>query len=309
MRVLVTGGAGFIGRHLTTELEQQGHQVRILDLRPPWNANADFLLCNVTDYAGVQAAMMDCDAVCHLAAVVGFANVMADPINTILTNTTGTDNVLQCAADLNIPVLLTSTSAVYGRSTNGGHPVKETMDGLLGPTPTTSWSYAYAKACDEALAFAYHHQHGLPVVVARLFNTVGPHQSAEAGFVLPRFVRAALENKPLEVHSPGTQSRTFVHVRDVAKALVALMGHPDVNGRVVNVGGTATVAINDLARRVVDTLGSSSEIKTVTAPYGPGYDNVSERRPDLHQLELLLGWLPNTPLETMIQDTAACLHG
>lgn len=307
MRVLVTGGSGFIGRHLTAELEQQGHQVRILDLRTPtpWNPSADFWLCNVTDYVGVQAAMTDCEAVCHLAAVVGFANVMADPINTILTNTTGTDNVLRCAADMNLPVLLTSTSAVYGRSTNGGHPVRETMDGLLGPTPTTSWSYAYAKACDEALAFAYHHQRGLPVVVARLFNTVGPYQSAEAGFVLPRFVRAALSGAPLEVHSPGSQMRTFVHVRDVCRALAALMTCKEAVGQVVNVGGFCHISIHKLAERVCRILNSKSEIRVVDPPWeSKSYDNVTDRAPDVRKINRLIHWEPQLTLVDMIGDVA-----
>jgi UDP-glucose 4-epimerase len=312
MRYLVTGGSGFIGRHLTQALMERGDSVLVLDtalpvLSWPLPAEYEYRQVNVTDFSGVKAAMAGCDGVFHLAAVVGFANVMADPIRTILTNTAGTDVVLQCAADLGIPVLLTSTSAVYGRSTNGGQPVTEEVDGLLGPTSTTSWSYAYAKACDEALAFAYHRYRDLPVVVARLFNTVGPYQSAEAGFVLPRFVRAALAGEPLQVHRPGTQTRTFVHVRDVVRVLVALFEHPEARGQVVNVGGTATVSIANLAHLVIGVLSSTSSIQTVSQPYGQGYDNVSERKPDLTRLQALLGWLPNTPIEVMIRDTAEAL--
>ena len=294
MRYLVTGSTGFVGRYLCRTLADQGHEVVGLDVREPREMTSDLglvVFCggDVRDPRALGPAMKGCDGVFHLAAVVGFANVMGNIRETITTNTAGTDLVLQYANMIGCKVLLTSTSACYGRATNAGQLVNESMDGILGPTSTASWSYAYAKAVDEALAFGYYRECGLPVVVTRLFNTVGPGQSGEAGFVLPRFVGAALEHRRIEVHAPGTQERTFVDVRDVAEILVRLMEQPSAVGELVNVGGVERYSMRGLAMLVRDTLQSQSEIEIVEQPYGNGYDNVTDRRPSLTKLYGLLG--------------------
>jgi UDP-glucose 4-epimerase len=296
-----------IGTHLCHALVQHGHTVLVLDTQDPENPieGVAYTRGDVRTRSALAPLVYRMDGIFHLAAVVGFANVMAQMRETIATNTEGTANVLHYAQLCHVPVLLTSTSACYGRATNSA-PVREDQDGILGPTYKTSWSYAYAKAVDEALTFAYHQEYGLPVCVTRLFNTVGPGQSAEAGFVLPRFVRAAAENLPLEVHHPGTQLRTFAHVTDVVRMLMGLMDqiHSSANGQLVNVGGTARVTMLDLAHRVVDMLHSTSEVRLIDAPYGPGYDNVTDRKPDLTKVQALTGMVPALTLDDMIRDVA-----
>ena len=259
---------------------------------------------DVRDHRLLGPAMRQVDGVFHLAAIVGFANVMTQMRETITTNTAGTELVLHYAQLVGCPVLLTSTSACYGRATNSATPVREDQDGILGPTKTTSWAYAYAKAVDEALAFAYHAEYRLPIVVVRLFNTVGPGQSAGAGFVLPRFVDAAFNQRPLDVHEPGNQSRTFVHVRDVAVALVKLLSCVEARGQLVNVGGTARISMWDLAQRVIQVTASTSGARLVPAPWKQGYDNVTDRAPDLSKLQRLTGLHPTLTLDDMIRDVA-----
>ena len=310
MRYLVTGGAGFIGQHLCRALLQAGHEVISLDVREnglSWRNDPLHVRGDVRDHRIVGPLVKSVDGVFHLAAIVGFANVMARMRETIVTNTAGTECVLHHAHMCGVPVLLTSTSACYGRSTNTA-PVREDQDGILGPTQRTSWAYAYAKAVDEALAFAYH-QDGLPVCIARVFNTVGPGQSAEAGFVFPRFIEAAISGDPLIVHHPGTQARTFGHVADVARMLIALMNgiREQTNGQLVNVGGRERITIQELALRIVHTLDSKSPIVSADAPYGSGYDNVTDREPNLQKLKALTGLEPEHSLEDMILDTAGAL--
>lgn len=306
MRYLITGGAGFIGTHLARHLLAQGHQVLSLDRRHADSPveGVTYIQGDVRDHRLLAPLLDGVEGIFHLAAVVGFANVMSQMRETIVTNTAGTELVLHYAQLKAIPVLLTSTSACYGRATNQGVPVQEDQDGILGPTSRTSWSYAYAKAVDEALAFAYHREYGLPVVVARLFNTVGPGQSALAGFVLPRFVDAALAGEPLTVHAPGTQVRTFGHVSDVVHALAALMRCPAAIGELVNVGGRARVTMAALAAQVIADLHSTSTLAVVPAPYGAGYDNVTDREPDLTKLTRLTGLTPVLTLTDMIRDVA-----
>lgn len=305
-RVLVTGGAGFIGTHLCRALTLQRHSVTVLDVRQPtaYVPTVQYVQGDVRDDALVGHLMKQTDQTYHLAAVVGFANVMTEQRKTIQTSTEGTATVLHHACLTHQPVLLTSTSACYGR----GKPqekVREDADGVLGPTWKTSWSYAYAKACDETLAFSYHAERGLPVTVARLFNTVGPGQSADAGFVLPRFVGQALRGDPLTVHTPGSQTRTFAHVSDTVRGLIGLMDCPQARGELVNVGGTENWAMTSLAERVIDLLGSKSRVEMTEAPYHPNhYDNVTDRMPDLTKIFTLTGYAPMYTMDDMIQDTA-----
>jgi len=301
MRYLVTGGSGFIGSHLVEYLLAQGDQVTVVDIvhRP---TKAMFVAGSVTDESLMDALIEKHDAVFHLASVVGFANVLRSTKRTILTSTIGSGEVFHIAAKHRKRTLFTSTSAVYGRWANGGAPVKESEDVVLGPTSTASWSYAYAKATDEALAFAYAREERLPVIVCRVFNTVGPRQSAEAGFVLPRFVRQAVQDQPLTVHKPGTQTRTFCHVKDTVAALARLMECDAAPGQLVNVGGNQTASILELADMVCDLSESSSRIAIVEPPY-VGYDNVTDRAPDLTKLRGLINFAPQYRLGDMISDT------
>lgn len=310
MRYLITGGAGFIGSHLAEHLISRGDQVTSLDdaVRHHRVPGVYYVRASVTEEKVVRPLVEHHDAVFHLASIVGFANVMAKPKLTILTSTVGSAVLFAIAAKFKKRVLFTSTSAVYGRATDGGIPACETDDVRLGPTTTASWCYAYAKAVDECLAFTYATTDHLPVIVCRLFNTVGPRQSAEAGFVLPRFVRQALNGVPLTVHAPGTQTRTFCHVKDTTRALSDLMECDSAVGHLVNVGGTETVSMAALAERVVAVTESHAQPRLVEHPYGPGYDNVVDRKPDLTKLRGLISYTPTWYLDDMIHDTALHLE-
>jgi len=302
MRYLITGGAGFIGSHLAETLITRGDQVTILDTRRPIvKTGALVIQGDVQDPELIEPLVKSHDATFHLAAVVGFKNVLDDPFGTISTSLYGTADVLHYARKHGRRVLYTSTSAVYGKTVNGGQPVRESDPCLLGPTTTPSWSYAYAKAADECLALAYHRQHATPVIIARVFNTVGPRQSAEAGFVLPRFVQQAIRGEPLTVHSPGDQTRTFCHVKDTARGLAELMECDDALGEVVNTGGTETISMWDLAEKVIDLTESRSPSELREAPY-VGYDNVTDRKPCLDKAWDLIRYLPRYGLDGMIHD-------
>jgi len=303
MRYLITGGAGFIGSHLATHLETEGHHVTTLDLIRP-KRGGHSVAGSVANYELLAPLIDTHDAVFHLAAVVGFARVMQDPIRTVETGLRGTQNVLTLAAKYGKPVLFTSTSAIYGRTADERRPVAETDPCLLGPSSVRSWSYAYAKAAEECLALAYHQMQQLPIVIVRLFNTVGPGQSAKAGFVLPRFVEAAQRGEPLEVHDDGGQTRTFAHVQDIVEGLAALMEYSQARGEVVNLGGTATTTMWDLAQRVVQVTGSASEVRLIPDAYGDGYDNVRHRIPNLAKAHRLIGYTPKRGLDEMIADVA-----
>lgn len=304
MKYLITGGAGFIGSHLAEHLIARGDKVTILDNRSPAYRvpKAYYVQGCVMDDTVVDPLVKSHDATFHLAAVVGFANVMADPALTISTSIYGSGIVLNSAYEHGKRVLFTSTSACYGKTVNGGEPVSETAPATFGPTSISSWSYAYAKAVDECLALAYRKSHGAAVIIARVFNTVGPRQSADAGFVLPRFVQRALAGEPLEVHSPGTQTRTFCHVKDTVQGLASLMECDKALGEIVNIGGTETIGIWELAQKVRAFTESRSTIKLVEQPYGPGYENVEDRKPNLDKAWTLFRYLPRYGLEDMIRD-------
>lgn len=306
MRYLISGGGGFIGTHLATTLTARGDHVSVLDLHTPQVpvGGVYYIQGDVRDHRLLAPLLKQVDGVFHLAAVVGFANVMGRMLETVTTNTLGTETVLHYADLCRKRVLLTSTSACYGRGNGSDHPVKETDDGHLGPSRTGSWAYAYAKAADECLGFAYHQERNLPVIVARVFNTVGPGQSAEAGFVLPRFVRQALAGEDLTVYRPGTQTRTFAHVQDITDALAGLMECDQAVGELVNVGGNETTSIRHLAERVITVTHSESVIADVEQPYGAGYDDIHDRKPDIAKIGRLLGWVPRYTLDDMIADVA-----
>jgi UDP-glucose 4-epimerase len=313
--VLITGGAGFIGSHLSDALLSTGHRVHVIDdLSTGAMENIEHLKGDPSfSYTiescanrSVVAELIDgVDAVYHLAAAVGVDLVVESPVRTIETNVHCTEVVLSEAAVRRKPVLLASTSEVYGKST--ALPFREDGDLVLGAPSKGRWSYGCSKAVDEFLALAYWHERKLPTVVARLFNTVGPRQSGQYGMVVPRFVRSALAERDLQVFGNGGQSRCFGHVTDVVAALMALMADERHHGEVFNVGSTEETTIHALAEHVVRLTGSSSEIVTVPyeTAYGPGFEDLRRRVPDTSKLRAAIGWEHSRSLDEILGDVIA----
>ncbi len=309
---LVTGGAGFIGSHLAERLLSQGWEVSIVDdLSTGSIRNIESLKANprfrytigsITEY-GLMAEEIDrAEAVFHLAAAVGVRLIVENPVRTIETNIRGTEIVLELANKKKKRLLIASTSEVYGK--NSKVPFREEDDLVLGSTTRPRWSYACSKAIDEFLALAYHTQHGLPVTIARLFNTVGPRQTGMYGMVIPRFVDQALEGKPLTVYGDGTQTRAFCHVADVVRALTGLLESAGAVGRIFNVGSEKETAIRSLAELVVRATGSSSAIQFIPfeEAYGANFEDLDRRVPDTTRLRDLIGFQPEKSLEDIVGD-------
>jgi nucleoside-diphosphate-sugar epimerase len=315
VRYLVTGGAGFIGSHLVDAIVQRGDSVLVLDdLSTGRLANLEHLEAaeavevvegSVTDPDAVEAAVSRCDAVFHLAAAVGVKLIIAQPLDSLLRNVRGTDTVIEAAARHQRPYLFTSSSEVYGKINDGA--VGEEADRILGSPLKTRWAYANAKSLGEALAHAYHRERGFPMVVARVFNCVGPRQTGAYGMVLPRFVNQALEGNDLTVYGNGTQTRTFGHVTDTVDALLRLMDSDEAKGGVYNVGGTEEIAVIELARRVIERTGSSSTVRLIPyeEAYEEGFEELGRRLPDTTALRELTGWRPTRTVEDAIDDIAA----
>lgn len=320
-RSLVTGGAGFVGSHLVDRLLERGDHVTVVDnLSTGRRANLDgaqaaaaarlrFIEADLKDALAAFGKGEVFDEIYHLAAAVGVKLVMDDPIRGIETNIEQTAALLRFAtghgpAGRGVPTLITSSSEVYGKSAR--NPFSETDDVVYGPTSVTRWSYACSKAIDEYLALAYHRQGRLPVVVVRLFNTVGPRQVGDYGMVLPRFVRAALRGERLEVYGDGTQSRCFCDVRDVAEALPMVLAAPAAAGQVFNVGSDRPISMAELAGLVVKTLGSRSATRLIpySEAYPAGFEDLMQRRPDLTRIRGVIGFSPRRPLEETIRDLA-----
>ncbi len=315
MTYLVTGGAGFIGSHLAERLLAEGHRVLVLDdlstgrfeniAHLEGRPGFELRVASVTDPAIVERCVTESEAVFHLASAVGVRLVVDQPVKTIETIVGGTDTVLRSCARYRRPVLLTSTSEVYGKSEK--FPFAEGDDCVIGPTTTRRWAYACAKALDEFLAMAHWSESRLPVVIARLFNTVGPRQTGRYGMVIPRLVAQGLAGEPLTVYGDGTQSRCFAHVSDVVGALVALMEEPKARGEVFNVGNAEEVTILGLAERVRVLTGSRSPIRLV--PYGEayvaGFEDMSRRVPDLTKARHLIGYRPTRGLDDILADVLA----
>ncbi|HEY64137.1 MAG TPA: NAD-dependent epimerase/dehydratase family protein [Caldilineae bacterium] len=312
MHFLITGGAGFIGSHLAEHLLTEGHQVTVIDdlSTGRWENIAHlrghprfrFAIDTILNEIVLDRLASECDAIFHLAAAVGVDLIVRRPTYTIETNVAGTEAVLRVAARYRVPVLITSTSEVYGKGARV--PFSEDDDVVLGPTCRSRWSYAASKMVDEFLGLAYHRERGLPVVIARLFNTVGPRQTGRYGMVVPRFVGQALRGEPITVYGDGQQSRCFCDVADVVRALAGLMGHPEAAGRVFNVGSTDEVTIEELARRVKRITESRSPIVYVPydEAYAPGFEDMRRRVPDISRIQALLGWQPTIPLdETLVR--------
>jgi len=316
MKALITGGAGFVGSHLAEALLERGDEVHVLDnlstgsieniehLKP--NPRFHYVIDSVMNEP-LTAEMVDrVEVVFHLAAAVGVRLIVESPVNTIETNVHGTEMVLKVANKKKKKVVVASTSEVYGKS--NAVPFHEDADLVMGPTSKGRWSYACSKAIDEFLALAYHKERHLPVVICRLFNTVGPRQTGRYGMVIPNFVRQALLGHPLTVFGDGTQSRCFTYVGDVVGALVQLAGQPGADGQVFNVGNDREeITILDLARRVRARTGSKSEITLVPydQAYEQGFEDMPRRVPDLSKLRGLIGYEPKVHLDEILDRVIA----
>jgi UDP-glucose 4-epimerase len=311
VRALITGGAGFIGSHLAEQLLAERHEVLVLDNLSTGSIDNighlkgtpgfSYVIDSVTNEP-VLAEMLDrSDVVFHLAAAVGVKLIVEQPVHTIETNVHGTEVVLKHANKKKKLVFIASTSEVYGKSADV--PFRESADLVLGPTEKHRWAYACSKLIDEFLALAYWKEKRLPVVIVRLFNTVGPRQTGQYGMVLPTFVRQALAGKPITVFGDGTQSRSFTYVGDVVEALVALSSEPRAVGEVYNVGNTDEVTIRDLADRVKVLTGSDSPIRYVPydQAYEAGFEDMPRRVPDISKLRSLVGYEPKVGLEEIIR--------
>jgi UDP-glucose 4-epimerase len=313
--VLITGGAGFIGSHLAESLLAAGHHVVAIDdlstgcmenIRPVLDhPRFEFVYDNVRNAETMHILVEKCDVIYHLAAAVGVQLIVDDPVHTIETNIHGSEVVLNIANKFRKKVLIASTSEVYGKSDKV--PFREDDDTVMGSTKFSRWAYACSKAIDEFLGMAYYEQYGLPVVVTRFFNTVGPRQTGRYGMVIPRFVERALKNEPLLVYGTGQQSRCFGYVGDVVAASVALMERPTAAGRVYNVGSTEEISMEDLAKKIIAMTNSQSPIKYISyeEAYGKPVDDMMRRTPCLDRLEAAIGFRPQTPLDVILTKVIA----
>ncbi len=314
-KALITGGAGFIGSHLSESLLERGYDVTIIDdlstgrfeniAHLEGNPNFHYALETITNEGVMDRLVSESDVLFHLAAAVGVDLIVRDPIHTIETNVMGSHVVLQIARRYRRKVLMASTSEIYGKSIKT--PFSEDDDRIQGSTTKSRWAYATSKALDEFMALAYYKQVGLPVVVFRLFNTVGPRQSGQYGMVIPRFVQKALAGEPIEVYGTGKQTRCFCNVTDVVRAVSDLAETPDVLGQVYNIGSEEEVTILQLAERIKERAGSSSEIKLITyeEAYDSGFEDMQRRVPDIRKINAAIGWTPTRDLNTTIDEVIA----
>ncbi len=315
MRVLVTGGAGFVGSHLVDAYVARGDEVVVVDDLSTGrleniaghveSGRVHFLEGKAEDPAVVDPAFEGVDLVFHLAAAVGVFRILERPLASLHANLDASAAVFERAAARGIRTLFTSTSEVYGKNVSAG--LTETADTIYGSSKTTRWLYAVSKAVDEFMALAYHQERGLPVTVVRLFNTTGPRQTGAYGMVVPRFVRQAKEGVPLTVYGDGSQRRCFTNVFDVVDTLVALSETPAAVGEVVNVGNPREISIGELAKLVCEIVGSSSSVQLVDyqTAYGKGFEDMRRRAPDVTLLRRLVGSVPSTPLEETIRQIAS----
>jgi UDP-glucose 4-epimerase len=312
MKVLVTGGAGFIGSHLCELLLSRGDEVLVLDdLSTGCFRNIEHLeqspkftavIDTVLHEAVVESLVRECDMVVHLAAAVGVQLIVDEPVRTIETNIAGAETVLRLASRYRRKTLIASTSEVYGKSDKA--KFNEEDDRIMGPTTRNRWAYAASKAIDEFLALAYWTEKRLPVVIVRLFNTVGPRQTGRYGMVLPRFVEQALAGEPLTVFGDGKQTRCFVHVSDVVGALANLLDCPRAVGEIFNVGSDHEISIAGLAQKVIELAGSSSTIRRISydEAYGPSFEDMHRRVPDISKVNEFVGYEPAVSLDDTIKD-------
>ena len=315
----LTGGAGFIGSHLTEAILAGGDRVLSIDNLSTGSMdnvthflghpNHRFEQASITDRGGMERMASEADVIVHLAAAVGVKLIVEHPVQTIETNVMGTEEILRVALRNKCRVLIASTSEVYGKGSK--FPFAEEDDVLLGATSKSRWAYAASKMVDEFLGLAYCREFGLDVVPFRLFNTIGPRQTGQYGMVVPRFIRQALGGEPITVYGDGSQRRCFCDVRDVVPAILGLAGHSDAPGRVYNIGGTEEVSIQELAERVVEMTGSDSQITKVpySEAYAPGFEDMERRVPDTERIHELLGWKPKRGLREILSDVISYERG
>jgi UDP-glucose 4-epimerase len=315
-KVLVTGGAGFIGSHLSELLLDDGAEVWVLDdVSTGSLANVSHLterpgfhlvVESVLSPSVVSELVHKCDVVYHLAAAVGVRLIVEQPVHTMVTNVQGTETVLEYCTKFGKRVLIASSSEVYGDHRDE-RPLREDDRRVYGPVTERRWLYADSKAIDEFLALAFHQERGLDCVIARFFNTVGPRQQGQYGMVIPRFVGNALANEPIEVHGDGTQTRSFCHVRDTIRAVHGLMGAREISGEIFNIGSAERVSIIDLAQRVLALTGSRSELTFVPHEevYGLGIEDVLHREPSIEKIRSAIGWQPTQTLDDILADVIA----
>jgi UDP-glucose 4-epimerase len=310
-KILVTGGAGFIGSHLCELLLNLGHQVVAIDnlstgrleniqhLRG--QPNFQFVRETIDHALVLDRLTSEVQIVIHLAAAVGVQLIIQDPVHTIRTNVMGTEAVLDAANRYGCKVLLASTSEVYGKGVKV--PFDEEDDRLMGSTSHNRWAYAASKTVDEFLGLAYHAQFGLPVVIMRLFNTIGPRQTGRYGMVVPRFVRQALQGEPLTIYGDGRQTRCFADVADVTGAIAQLAFHPQAPGQVFNIGSKEEISILELANKIITLAGSASVVQFIpySEAYAPGFDDMRRRAPSIEKISRLIGYAPKYSLETTLQ--------
>jgi UDP-glucose 4-epimerase len=323
MKILITGGAGFIGSNLAETYLAQGDEVHIIDdlstgivdnIKPLQQIDAYkerlfVTIDTVLNYEQMLELVGICDVVVHLAASVGVQYILDNPLSSIITNVRGTEVVLELCNKFRKKVLLASTSEVYGKQNHA--PLKETDYCVYGPSVKSRWSYAASKLIDEFIALAYHRTKKLSVVIVRLFNTVGPRQTGRYGMVLPRFVRQAMENEPITVYGDGTQTRTFTHVQDVVEAMMRLIETPEACGEVVNIGGVEEVAILNLAERIRTKVGSSSEIRLIPYEevYPKDFEDMQRRVPSTEKLKQLTSYTPIMDLDRILDDVITYHRG
>jgi len=315
MRALITGGAGFIGSHLADRLLDRGDQVVLLDDLSTGRlsniehlngrSDAEFVLGSILNTDLVEKVVSRVDTIFHLAAAVGVNLIVEKPLESLITNIRGTETVVEKAHKYSKRILVMSTSEIYGKNTSDS--LSENDDRILGSPLKSRWSYSEAKAIDEILAYTYWHEKGLETVIIRLFNTVGPRQTGSYGMVVPRFVGQALRHQSLTIFGDGTQTRCFCHVSDVVGGLIALSEHPEAFGRVFNLGGTEEISIGDLAERVIELVGSDSEVEYIPydAAYEEGFEDMARRVPNTDRARRLVGFEPSVGLDDIILSVIA----
>ena len=309
MRYLVTGGSGFIGSHLCEALVKRGDSVSVIDnLSTGSNKlgrGIDFVEGSILDQDLMAKLISNSDYVLHLAAAVGVFNIVNKPLESLMTNIKGTEIILELCEKYNKPILITSTSEVYGKNNNV--PLSEDSDRVLGSPLLSRWSYSEAKAVDESMAYFYYQEKGLEVRIVRLFNTVGPRQVGHFGMVVPRFINGALKNEPLSVYGSGDQIRCFCHVEDAIRALLLVIDSHKAVGQVFNIGNNQQITIMELAKKVIELTGSSSTIEKISyeKAYPEGFEDMQRRVPDISKIKKVLGWTPEIKLDQIIKDIAA----